>query len=84
MSTFKKHIKSVTLILSVLILFQGCSVYKSTPISLEKASGIEGKVKVITKSNDRLKFKQISQENGNYYGINRKMGRQDSYFRKRN
>jgi len=65
MKTLKKQFKSVALILSMLILFQGCTVYKSVPISLEQAVQNESKVKVETKDNRTMKFNRIGIENGN-------------------
>ena len=48
MKTVRKQIKLVALLLALLVLFQGCTVYKSTPISLERAAQNESKVKVKT------------------------------------
>ena len=62
------------MILSFLILLQGCTLYKSMPVNLDKAFRTKGKVKVVTKSNERLKFKRIDQENGSYYGVKKKKG----------
>ena len=69
MKTIKKQINSIALILSVLILLQGCTVYKSVPVSLEQAANSETKVKVLTNSNEKLIFKRIGVENGSYYGV---------------
>ena len=69
MKTLKNHLKVVTLFFSVLILLQGCTVYKSSSVSLEQAEQNQSKVKVITKNNEKLKFKSIGIENGNYYGV---------------
>lgn len=35
MKKFRTQIQSIILILSTIILFQGCGVYKSTTVSLE-------------------------------------------------
>jgi hypothetical protein len=69
MKTIKKQFKSVALILSVFIFFQGCSVYKPVPVSLEQATQNKSKVKIMTKNNVKLKFERIVVEDGNYYGI---------------
>ena len=69
MKTIKKQLKSIALILSVLILFQGCTVYKSTPITIEQATKEEQKVKILTKNNVKLKFKRIVVENEKLYGV---------------
>jgi len=53
----------------MLILFQGCTVYKSVPISLEQAVQNESKVRVKTKSNEKFKFDRIGVEDGSFYGV---------------
>ena len=73
--TIKKQLKSIALILSMLILLQGCTVYKTTPITKEQAANEEQKVKVITKDNVKLKFKRIAFENGKYYGVRKVDGK---------
>lgn len=62
-----------TLMLSILILFQSCvTVYKSGSITLEEANDRHIKTKVVTKSGEKLKFKNIEFKNGIYYGIKKK------------
>jgi hypothetical protein len=74
MKTIKKQFKSVALILSMVILLQGCTVYKSTPITIEQVAKEEQKVKVITKDNVKLKFKRIGFNNDGYYGVKKQKG----------
>jgi hypothetical protein len=74
MKTIKKQFKSVALILSMIILLQGCTAYKSVSISLEQAVQNESKVRVKTNSNEKLRFNRIGVENGNYYGVNKSNG----------
>ncbi len=70
MKTIKTYLKSISQILSVLILFQSCvTVYKSESLTLEEANDRHIKTKVVTKSGEKLKFKNIAFENGIYYGI---------------
>ncbi|MDU8885227.1 hypothetical protein RXV94_03580 [Yeosuana sp. MJ-SS3] len=69
MKIIKKQFKLIALILCMLILFQGCTVYKSVPISLEQAVKNESKVRVKTKSNEKFKFNRIGEEDGNFYGV---------------
>ncbi len=69
MKTIKKQLKSIALVLSILIVFQGCTVYKSVPLSLEQAVQIESKVRVKTNGNEKFKFNRIGVEDGNYYGV---------------
>jgi len=70
MKTIKKQLKSVALILSVLILFQGCTVYKSASVSLEEASKSQTKVRVEKKNGEKVKYTRIVVLNdGNFYGV---------------
>jgi len=69
MKTLKKQIKSFAVILSVLILFHGCTVYKSTSVTLDEAYKNQTKVKVKTNDNQTLKFNRIRVDNGTYYGV---------------
>lgn len=56
----------------MLILFQGCiSVYKSTSISLEKASEIERRVKIRNQNGSTLYFDKIIMQDINFYGISK-------------
>ena len=74
MKTLKKQFKSVALILSMLILLQGCTVYKSASVTLEQAANEENKVRLETTSGEKLKFKHIGIDNGEYYGIKKVKG----------
>ena len=49
--TLKTHLKTVALIFATLILFQGCTVYKSVPSTLEEAYKSQTKVKIKTIDN---------------------------------
>ena len=71
MKTIQQHFKQGSFMLSLLILIQGCTVYKSAQITLEQAAKEEQKVKVITKNNQKLKFEYIRFDNGQYYGVTR-------------
>ena len=60
-------------ILVIIILFQSCvTVYKSKSLTLKEANNINIKTKVITKTGENLKFKNIEFENGIYYGVKKK------------
>ncbi len=69
MKTIKKQIKPKVLVFVLLILFQSCTVYKSANVSLEQASKKEIKTKIITSSDEKLKFKFIQTDQGKYYGV---------------
>ena len=64
----------VAYIFSALILFQGCTVYNSVPVSIDHAVQHELKVKVRNKDGEKFKFKRIGLENGNYYGAKKVKG----------
>lgn len=74
MKTSTRHLKVVALLFSALILLQGCTVYKSVPVSIEQAVQNESKVKVVTKTNEKFKFSRIGIEDGNYYGMKQSKG----------
>ena len=63
------HLKAVALFFSILIFFQGCTVYKSANVTLEEAVKSETVVKVKTNNTRAQKFKRIEADNGHYYGI---------------
>ena len=69
MKTIKAHLKTVALFFSILILFQGCTVYKSANVTLDEATKSETVAKVKTNNNRTQKFKRIELDNGHYYGI---------------
>lgn len=75
MKTLKKNNQKINLILIFVILFESCTVYKSTPVSLEEAYKFEGKVRVYTIENIELWFKKIEVDNNEYFGVTRKKGK---------
>ncbi len=51
--------------MAILIVFQSCvTVYKSKNLTLEEVNDRYIKTKIITKSGEKLKFKNIAFENG--------------------
>ena len=69
MKIIKAHLKVVALFFSVLILFQGCTVYKEANVTLEEAVRADTKVRIKTNDNQTLKFKNVRVENEIYYGF---------------
>ncbi len=69
MKTIKIHLKIVAFLISLMILLQGCTVYKSTTASLEEVSKSQTKAKVLTTNNEILKFKRIDFIDGKYLGV---------------
>jgi len=77
MKTIKQQFKSVALVLSLLILLQGCTAYKSANVTLKSASESESKVLVQTKGGQNLRFKKVIDDNGIFYGIKKRKGKID-------
>ena len=74
MRTLKVHLKVVALFFSVLILFQGCTVYKNQNISLDQAAATKDKVKIVTKNNQTVKYLNITKINQEYFGFKKVNG----------
>ena len=69
MKTINKYLKVVTLFFATIILFQGCTVYKSANVTLDEASKSNTKFRVKTKDNQTLKFDRIEVTNNKIHGI---------------
>ena len=69
----KKWLKTVSLFLTALILFQSCSAYK-TPITLEQAALEQKAIKITTASDESVKYKYIVYEDGQFYGVKNNPG----------
>jgi len=70
MKTIKKHLKVFALFISVLILIQSCTIYKSTSVTLEEASKTNNKVRVEKRNGEKVKYSKIVVLNdGNFYGV---------------
>ena len=63
--------KLISSFLLVIILLQSCVVYQKTSVSLEEAVD-KGKVKLITKKGEKVKYKKIIQKDSIYYGFDLK------------
>ena len=74
MKLIKQQIKSITAFLAVLILSQGCTVYKGS-ITLEEAIAGKQKVKVTSSEYPKpLQFSRIELVNGEYVGMPKRYG----------
>ena len=69
MKEFKTHLKSIAVFLSILLLLQGCVIYKKKPVTIDEAVKANTKVRIKTNDNQTLKFKKVEVENGIYYGL---------------
>ena len=59
-------------ILIILLLFIGlssCTTYYKSSVTLEQAANEKSKVKVETTSNKVMKYQQVVNENGTFYGV---------------
>ena len=77
MKALKKWLKTIALFFIALILFQSCATYK-TPVTLEQSAQDEKAVKIVTVTDETLKYKYIGYEDGQFYGV--KFGREDVKF----
>ncbi|MGX7667435.1 hypothetical protein [Flavobacterium pedocola] len=60
--------KLICFILTFLILFESCHVYRNTSITLDQASKTNDRVKVKTTDNRRMVFRKIEKIDSTYYG----------------
>ncbi|NNK83778.1 MAG: hypothetical protein HKO92_11695, partial [Flavobacteriaceae bacterium] len=69
MKRIKLNLKVVALFLATLILFQGCTVYKSANVSLNEAAQSNLKIKIIKNNGDKEKFSKVELwDDGQFYG----------------
>lgn len=74
MKLLQSKIKSVAVFLAILLLSQGCTVYKGS-ITLDEAVAGKQKVKVTTSEYPKpLQFSKIEQVNGKYVGMPKRYG----------
>lgn len=78
MSGIKKRLRSISLILTTMVLFQSCRVYYKENVSLDKAVAEAKRVKLKTKDGQKLKFKRIVKDSNQYYGL-KKFKRKNTY-----
>jgi ABC-type uncharacterized transport system auxiliary subunit len=64
-----KSLKLIALLLSVMVLMQGCIVYESKPTTIDTALQKGKPVKVISPNSKTLKFRRIEKEGGQMYGF---------------
>ena len=75
MKKAKKQLNTTAIIISLLVLLQSCSVYKSDNLTLDQAVQNESRVKVKTINNEKYKFKRIEIADGHYYGVKKVKGK---------
>ena len=74
MKFLQSKVQSVAVFLAILLLSQGCTVYKGS-ISLEEAVASKQKVKVTTSEYPKpIRFSRIEQVDGEYVGMPKRYG----------
>ncbi len=71
MKTIRKHLKMLSLIMSLTILVQSCVAYHSSAASIDEAVQSNGKIK-LKATEDTYVFQELQRENGNIYGITKR------------
>ncbi|WP_242156854.1 hypothetical protein [Aestuariivivens sediminis] len=74
MKIINKYLKLVAFFLATLMLIQGCTVYRTTPVTLEEASATNNKVKLKKIDNQTIKYKKIISINQEYFGVKKSKG----------
>ena len=74
MKTIKQQIRSMTLLITSVILFQGCLSYNSNTTTLEAVAKSGSKVKITTTNDKTYKFQSIELVDGLYYGLTKANG----------
>lgn len=63
------YLRLFSKLLILIVLFQSCSIYRSQPVSVDKAVEFNRKVKLTTKNDQVFKFKSLEKEGGELFGI---------------
>ncbi len=71
MKTIKIFLNPISYLLALLILLQGCVIYKKQPVTIDEAVTANTNVRIETKDNQTNKFKRIEFKNGQYLGISK-------------
>jgi len=72
MKTIRKHLKVLSLLMSLTILLESCVAYHSSSSSIDEAIQSNDKVKLASETEDTYVFQQLQRENGNIYGITKR------------
>lgn len=65
------HLKLFSKLLILILLFQSCNIYRSRPVSVDRAVEFNRKVKLTTENNRVYKFKSLEREGEDLFGIAR-------------
>ena len=72
MKTVRKHLKMISLLLSLTILAQSCVTYHSSTASIDEAIQSNDKIKLASETEETYVFQELQRENGNIYGITKR------------
>ena len=72
MKTIRKHLKLVSMLLSITIFMQSCVTYHSSTANIDEAVQSNDKIKLVSSTNDTYIFQELQRENGNIYGITKR------------
>ena len=65
----KRHLKTIACFLSLLILIQSCTVYKTANVSLYEAASSKSRVKITRNNGNKEIFSKVELfDDGEYYG----------------
>ncbi len=64
-----KYLRLFARLLIFILLFQSCNIYRSKPVSVDRAVEFNRKVKLKTKSNQVYKFNSLEKEGADLFGI---------------
>ena len=67
-----QSVKQFAVILTILVLFQNCSIYRAKEATIDEATTFPGKVKIKTTSEETFKFERLIKEDGNIVGVAKK------------
>ncbi len=63
------YLKLFAKLLTMILLFQSCNIYRSKPVSVDKAVEFNRKVKLTTENNQVFKFNSLEREGAELFGI---------------
>jgi hypothetical protein len=63
-----KSLKLIALLLSVMVMMQGCVVYQQRSIGIDEAVALESYAKITYKNGEKVRYSRIVSNEGNYYG----------------
>ncbi|AOW21638.1 hypothetical protein [Urechidicola croceus] len=76
MKTIKKQLRFWVFVLSSVIMIQSCRVYHKETVTLDEAIQKQKRVKIITNDDQKYKFKKVVFEDGLFYGVSMKKGKE--------